>query len=103
MLVVATVETQAPTTSTGATTRPVAISIVFLLFFFILFYKPSWGATVWVVTSEVFSMNVRSHAVGMASQVRPSNFDQPELPDNSLIRSSQTQNVANIIVNRAYA
>ncbi|KAL8281040.1 hypothetical protein RQP46_006719 [Phenoliferia psychrophenolica] len=81
MVIVALVETQSPTTSTGATTRPVAISIVFLLFLFILFYKPSWGATVWVITSEVFSMNVRAHAVGMASQ---------------------TQNIANIIVNQFF-
>jgi hypothetical protein len=32
------------------------------------FYKPSWGAVVWMWTSEVFSANVRSQAVGMASQ-----------------------------------
>lgn len=61
--------------------RPVGIAITFLLFLFILFYKPSWGATVWIWTSEVFSMNVRSYAVGAASQ---------------------TQNVANIIVNQFF-
>jgi hypothetical protein len=38
--------------------------------------KPSWGATTWIWTSEVFSMNVRAQAVGMASQ---------------------TQNIANIV------
>lgn len=32
--------------------------------------KPSWGATVWIWTSEVFSMNVRAQAVGMASQTQ---------------------------------
>lgn len=32
------------------------------------FYKPSWGAGVWMWTSEIFSVNVRSQAVGMASQ-----------------------------------
>ncbi|KAI1265761.1 sugar transporter [Xylariaceae sp. FL1019] len=54
----------------GSTTKtePVGIAIVFLLFLFIFFYKPSWGATVWIWTSEVFSMNVRAQAVGMCSQ-----------------------------------
>lgn len=81
MLVVATVETQTPTLAGGAKSHPVAISIVFLLFLFIFFYKPSWGATVWIWTSEVFSMNIRAQAVGMASQ---------------------TQNVANLIVNQFF-
>lgn len=43
--------------------------------------KPSWGATVWIWTSEVFSLNVRAQAVGMASQ---------------------TQNVANAIVQQFF-
>lgn len=43
--------------------------------------KPSWGATVWIWTSEIFSMNVRAQAVGMASQ---------------------TQNVANAIVQQFF-
>lgn len=30
--------------------------------------KPSWGATVWIWSSEIFSMNVRAQAMGMASQ-----------------------------------
>lgn len=81
MLVVATVETQTPSLPGGAKSHSVAISIVFLLFLFIFFYKPSWGATVWIWTSEVFSMNVRAQAVGM---------------------SSQTQNVANLIVNQFF-
>ncbi|RWA07753.1 hypothetical protein EKO27_g7347 [Xylaria grammica] len=51
-------------------TQPVGIAIVFLLFLFIFFYKPSWGATVWMWTSEVFSMNVRAQAVGMCSQMQ---------------------------------
>lgn len=81
MLIVATVETQTPTLPGGAKSHPVAISIVFLLFLFIFFYKPSWGATVWIWTSEVFSMNIRAQAVGM---------------------SSQTQNIANLIVNQFF-
>jgi hypothetical protein len=43
--------------------------------------KPSWGATTWIWTSEVFSMNVRAQATGMASQ---------------------TQNIANSIVQQFF-
>ncbi|KAI5298610.1 hypothetical protein KEM56_003912, partial [Ascosphaera pollenicola] len=57
LIAVATVETQTPDLAGGAKTRPVGIAIVFLLFFFAFFYKPSWGSTVWVWSSEVFSMN----------------------------------------------
>ncbi|KAM5355901.1 hypothetical protein ACJ41O_002547 [Fusarium nematophilum] len=52
----------------GVKSEPVAIGIVVMLYLFIFFYKPSWGAAVWMWTSEVFSANVRSQAVGMASQ-----------------------------------
>lgn len=55
---------------TSTKSQPVGISIVFLLFLFIFFYKPSWGATVWIYTAEVFSMNVRAQAVGMSSQMQ---------------------------------
>ncbi|KAF2667783.1 sugar transporter [Microthyrium microscopicum] len=65
----------------GTKQRPVAIAIAFLLFLFSFFYKPSWGATTWIWTSEVFSMNVRAQATGMASQ---------------------TQNIANSIVQQFF-
>ncbi|KAF3398207.1 Quinate permease [Penicillium rolfsii] len=70
MIIVAAVETETPTGAGGAKSEPVGIAIVFLLFLFIFFYKPSWGATVWIWTSEIFSMNVRAQAVGMASQTQ---------------------------------
>ncbi|KAF1830609.1 MFS sugar transporter-like protein [Decorospora gaudefroyi] len=70
MLIAATVETQTPTLPNGAKTQPVAISIVFLMFLFAFFYKPSWGATVWIFTAEIFSMNIRAQAVGMCSQTQ---------------------------------
>ncbi|KAJ4390898.1 hypothetical protein N0V93_004497 [Gnomoniopsis smithogilvyi] len=68
MLLVATVGIATP----GDTTKsePVGVSIVFLLFLFIFFYKPSWGATTWIWTAEIFSMNVRAQAVGMCSQTQ---------------------------------
>ncbi|KAJ5351394.1 hypothetical protein N7452_000368 [Penicillium brevicompactum] len=81
MIIVSAVETETPVLANGAKSEPVGISIVFLLFLFIFFYKPSWGATVWIWTSEIFSMNVRAQAVGMASQ---------------------TQNVANAIVQQFF-
>jgi len=58
-------------TGTSATkSHPVGIAITAMLFLFIFFYKPSWGATTWIWTSEIFSMNVRSQAVGMCSQMQ---------------------------------
>ncbi|KAI1330827.1 general substrate transporter [Xylariaceae sp. FL0255] len=53
---------------TTTKTESVGIAIVFLLFLFIFFYKPSWGATTWIYTTEIFSINVRAQAVGMCSQ-----------------------------------
>jgi MFS family permease len=70
MMTVAVVGLKTPNTPKGGKTEPVGIAIVFLLFLFIFFYKPSWGATTWIWTSEIFSMNVRSQAVGMCSQMQ---------------------------------
>ena len=71
MLAVSLVGTLTPDTDgAGAKSPHVAIAIVFLLFLFIVFYKPSWGATVWVYSSEIFSMQTRAAGVAMASQVR---------------------------------
>lgn len=81
MLIVATVETQTPTLEDGAKSYSVGIAIVFLMFLFIFFYKPSWGAVTWIWSSEIFSMNVRAQGVGMAGQ---------------------TQNIANAIVQQFF-
>jgi MFS family permease len=70
MMTVAVVGLKTPDTPKGGKSEPVGIAIVFLLFLFIFFYKPSWGATTWIWTSEIFSMNVRSQAVGMCSQMQ---------------------------------
>lgn len=48
--------------------RPVGIAITFVAFLFAFFYKPTWGATTWTYTSEIFPMNVRGPAVGMSAQ-----------------------------------
>lgn len=81
MIIAATVETQTPNGPNDTKSNGVGIGIATIFFLFILFYKPSWGATVWIWTSEIFSMNVRAQAVGMASQ---------------------TQNVANAIVQQFF-
>ncbi|KAK9770271.1 putative Major facilitator superfamily (MFS) profile domain-containing protein [Seiridium cardinale] len=54
----------------GVKSNSVGIGIVFMLFLFTFFYKPSWGATVWIWTAEIFSVNVRAQAVGMCSQMQ---------------------------------
>lgn len=81
MFCVSLVGTETPNTPNGGKTHSVGIALTFLFFLFAFFYKPSWGATTWVWTSEVFSMNVRAQAVGMASQ---------------------TQNIANSIVQQFF-
>jgi MFS family permease len=69
MLVVPVVGLATPTVN-GVKTQSVGIGIVFLLFLFTFFYKPSWGATTWIWTAEIFSVNVRAQAVGMCSQMQ---------------------------------
>ncbi|EGU72815.1 hypothetical protein FOXB_16677, partial [Fusarium oxysporum f. sp. conglutinans Fo5176] len=68
MFAVAAVVTETPTLEDGSKSSSVGIATVFLMFLFALFYKPSWGATVWIWTSEIFSMNVRAQAVAMTTQ-----------------------------------
>ncbi|KUJ07324.1 major facilitator superfamily transporter sugar [Mollisia scopiformis] len=70
MLIVPIIGLETPDTAAGGKSEPVGIAIVAMLFLFIFFYKPSWGATTWIWTSEIFSMNVRSQAVGMCSQMQ---------------------------------
>ncbi|KAF4980682.1 hypothetical protein FZEAL_3350 [Fusarium zealandicum] len=70
MLIVGVVGLKTPTYGDDVKSEPVGISIVFLFFLFAFFYKPSWGATVWMWTAEVFSMNIRAQAVGMCSQMQ---------------------------------
>lgn len=75
MICFATVGIKTPTHYYGkkhlpTKTTPVGISLTFLLFFFIFFYKPTWGATTWIWTAEIFSMNVRAQAIGMSSQMQ---------------------------------
>ncbi|KAF4813293.1 Quinate permease [Colletotrichum tropicale] len=70
MLIVPIVGLKTPSAADGTKSESVGIAIVFLLFLFTFFYKPSWGATTWMYTSEIFSVNVRAQAVGMCSQMQ---------------------------------
>lgn len=58
------------TPGTEDKSRPVGIAITFLAFLFAFFYKPTWGATTWTYTSEIFPLNVRGPAVGMSVQMQ---------------------------------
>ena len=81
MLIAAAVVTETPGSLSEGKTRSVGIATVFLMFLFAFFFKPSWGATVWIWTGEIFSMNVRNQAIAI---------------------SSQFQNVANICLQQAF-
>ncbi|CAK7227506.1 hypothetical protein SBRCBS47491_006592 [Sporothrix bragantina] len=70
MLIVPVIGLTTPDTPAGGKTEPVGIAIVAMLFIFILFYKPSWGAAVWILNGEVFPMNVRTQATGMCTQMQ---------------------------------
>ena len=70
MLTAAAVVTETPGGSDGEKSRPVGIATVFLMFLFAFFFKPSWGATTWIWTGEIFSMNVRNQAIAMSAQAQ---------------------------------
>ncbi|OBT93220.1 hypothetical protein VE01_08834 [Pseudogymnoascus verrucosus] len=54
----------------GTKTYPVGVGIATLAFLFAFFYKPSWGATTWIYTAEIFPTHVRAPAVGMSVQMQ---------------------------------
>lgn len=81
MLAAAAVVTETPGSISQGKPRSVGIATVFLMFLFAFFFKPSWGATVWIWTGEIFSMNVRNQAIGI---------------------SSQAQNVANVVLQQVF-
>ncbi|KAJ3132825.1 hypothetical protein HK100_004963 [Physocladia obscura] len=46
------------------------VGLAVILFIFIFFYKPTWGATTWIYTGEIFPIVVRAQAVGIATQTQ---------------------------------
>lgn len=81
MIIAAAVVTETPGSLSEGKSHSVGIATVFLMFLFAFFFKPSWGATVWIWTGEIFSMNVRNQAIAI---------------------SSQAQNVANVCLQQAF-
>lgn len=70
LLVVAIIGMKAPMHSDGSYPHAVGIAVAAMFFLFIFFYKPSWGATVWIYTSEIFSTDVRAHAIAVGAQTQ---------------------------------
>ncbi|KAK4103160.1 general substrate transporter [Parathielavia hyrcaniae] len=54
----------------GAKTYGVGVGIATLAFAFAFFFKPSWGAVVWIYTAEIFPMHVRAQGTGMSIQMQ---------------------------------
>jgi hypothetical protein len=54
----------------GTKTYGVGVGIATLAFAFAFFFKPSWGAVVWIYTSEIFPMHVRAQGTGMSIQMQ---------------------------------
>ncbi|CAI6334740.1 unnamed protein product [Periconia digitata] len=81
MITAAAVVTETHGDLTTGKSQSVGIATVFLMFLFAFFFKPSWGATVWIWTGEIFSMNVRNQAIAI---------------------SSQAQNVANVVLQQVF-
>jgi hypothetical protein len=68
LLVVAILGMKVPENEDGTRPYGMGVAVAAMFFLFIFFYKPSWGATVWVYTSEIFSTNVRAHGVAIGAQ-----------------------------------
>ncbi|KAI7874547.1 putative MFS sugar transporter [Lichtheimia hyalospora FSU 10163] len=74
LLIAATVYLTTPVTynDDGSTLKStgVGVALVLVMFLFTFFYKPGWGATVWIYTSEIFPMSVRAMAVSICTNVQ---------------------------------
>jgi MFS family permease len=70
LLVVAIIGMKAPVNAEGLRLHSVGIAVAAMFFLFNFFYKPSWGATVWIYTSEIFSTDVRAHGVAVGAQTQ---------------------------------
>ncbi|WAO94459.1 Hypothetical protein NCS54_01204300 [Fusarium falciforme] len=68
LLVVAILGMKVPENPDGSRPYGMGVAVAAMFFLFIFFYKPSWGATVWVYTSEIFSTDVRAHGVAIGAQ-----------------------------------
>lgn len=74
LLIAATVYLTTPATyddeGNSLKSTGVGVALVLVMFLFTFFYKPGWGATVWIYTSEIFPMSVRAMAVSICTNVQ---------------------------------
>ncbi|KAL0088643.1 sugar transporter [Phycomyces blakesleeanus] len=70
LLIAATVYLGTPTLPDGAKSFAIGVALVLVLFLFTFFYKPGWGATTWIYTSEIFPMRVRGTAVAICTNTQ---------------------------------
>lgn len=70
IMIVAVVGITQPVDASGHRSYGVGVGIASLFFLFAFFYKPTWGATVWVYTADIFSTDVRAHAISMSAQTQ---------------------------------
>lgn len=69
LLIAATVYITTPTYG-DSKSLGVGIALVLVMFLFTFFYKPGWGATVWIYTSEIFPTSVRATAVSVCTNTQ---------------------------------
>ncbi|KAG2182005.1 hypothetical protein INT43_006931 [Umbelopsis isabellina] len=70
LTIAATVLITVPDQANGYPSQAVGAGVVLVMFLFTAAYKPSWGATIWIYTSEMFPMNVRALAVAVCSNTQ---------------------------------
>lgn len=70
LTIAATVLITVPNGANGYPSQAVGAGVVLVMFLFTAAYKPSWGATIWIYTSEMFPMNVRALAVAVCSNTQ---------------------------------
>ena len=70
MLGAATLVTQSPGVAGESKSVGVGAGTVVFFFAFIFFYKPSWGATVWIYMGEMFPMVARANGVAFGTQAQ---------------------------------
>ncbi|KAH8552097.1 sugar transporter [Umbelopsis sp. PMI_123] len=69
LIIAATVMLTVPQPN-GYPSQAVGAGVVLVMFLFTASYKPTWGATTWIYTSEMFPMNVRAVAVAVCSNTQ---------------------------------
>jgi len=69
MMMIAVVGITTPTVD-GVKSYSVGVGIATLAFLFAFFFKPTWGACVWIYTGEIFPTLVRATAFSWSIQMQ---------------------------------